>query len=227
VFAENKLEVVDDLYSEKNYLSVTCENFSTISTANAISFKDNISGVASINDNAPFIDEVLGVCTNNLVIASSRIDDKNLCIEGVANSTVTYYTKETSDITSVQVEMPFAIEKRVDCDECDVVTICLGNIYARSKRGKEIEVSAELNVYVDMYTTNNKCAITKVVVGDAKNDDDCPLYIYVVKPNQTVWDVAKEMNTSQELILEQNPDIELPLRAGNKLVVYKPRIVKY
>ena len=227
VFGENKIEVIEDLYSEKNYLSITCENFKTISCGNSIFFKDNISGVASISDTAPFIDEVLGVCTNNLVVASSRINDNNLCIEGVANSTVTYYTKETSDITSVQVEMPFSIEKRVEGIDCNVVTINLENISARSKRGKEIEVSAELNAYIDVYTKNTQCAITGVALGDEKNADECPLYIYVVKPGQTVWDIAKDMNTSQELIMEQNPDVVLPLKAGDKLVVYKPNVMKF
>ena len=227
MFNANKIEVVEDLYSEKNYLSITCENFNTISNANAVFFKDNISGVASINDNAPFIDDVLGVCTNNLVVASSRVVDNNLCIEGVANSTVTYYTKETSDITSVQVEMPFSIEKRVDDYDVKIVTICLENISARSKRGKEIEVSAELNVYADMCSINTACVITQVAVGEEKDVDDCPLYICVVKPNQTVWDIAKEMNVSQELILEQNQDVELPLKAGNKIVVYKPKMLMF
>ncbi len=227
VFGENKIEVIEDLYSEKNYLSVTCENFKTITSTNSLFFKDNISGVASISETSPFIDEVLGVCTNNLVVASSRIDDNNLCIEGVANSTVTYYTKETGDITSVQVEMPFSIEKRVENIDCNVVTICLENISARSKRGKEIEVSAELNVYVDIYTTNSKCVITAVVVGDEKNTDECPLYIYLTKPEQTVWDIAKEMNVSQELIVKQNPEVVLPLKTGDKLVIYKPTVMKF
>ena len=91
----------------------------------------------------------------------------------------------------------------------------------------EIEVSAELNVYVDMYTTNVKCVVTEVIVGDEKNNDECPLYIYVVKPGQTVWDIAKDMNVSQELIMEQNPDIALPLKSGDKLVIYKPNIMKF
>ena len=55
VFGENKIEVIEDLYSEKNYLSITCENFKTITSANSICFKDNISGIASINDTAPFM----------------------------------------------------------------------------------------------------------------------------------------------------------------------------
>ena len=51
------------------------------------------------------------------------------------------------------------------------------------------------------------------------------LFIYVVKPNQTIWDVAKDVSVSQELILEQNPQVELPIKAGDKLVIYKPNIM--
>ena len=203
VFVENKLEIVDDVYLEKNYMSITCENFETISGDKSVCFKDNISGTASI------------------------LETDKLFIEGVANSTVVYFTKETNDITSVQVEMPFSVEERVEGKNASVVTVCLENITARSKRGKEIEVSAELNVFTDMYSDKTVCAITDALLGDEKPNDDCSLYIYIVKPNQTMWDVAKDVNCSQELILEQNPDVELPIKAGDKLVIYRPNIMKF
>jgi len=227
IFNEKTLTVVQDLYLERNYISVTCENFYTISCNKSVSFKDNISGTASISDTAPFIDEVLGVCTNNLVLASSRIEGDKLCIEGVANASVVYHTKETNEMTSVQVEMPFAIEQKVEGEESNVVTICLDNLSARSKRGKEIEVSAELNVYVDLYKHQSSCVITQTSLGEEKPCDDCSLYIYVVRDGQTIWDVAKDTNSSQELILEQNPNIELPIKTGDKLVMYRPNMVKF
>jgi hypothetical protein len=150
-----------------------------------------------------------------------------LCIEGIANTTVVYYTKETNAITSVQVEMPFMVEQKFDGEESKVVSLCLADISARSKRGKEIEVSARLNVFSDMYNTEEVCVITNVVVGQDKKTDDCSLYIYIVKPNETIWDIAKNMNTSQDLILEQNPSVQLPLCAGERLVIYKPQIFDF
>lgn len=227
VFVENKLEIVEDVYLERNYMSITCENFETIRGERSVCFKDNVSGTASISDTAPFIDEILGVTTNNLVLASSRVENDKLYLEGVANSTVVYYTKETGDVTSVQVEMPFAVEEKVEGCESNVVTICLENISARSKRGKEIEVSAELNVFSDMFCEQGGCAITDVVLGEEKPQDDCALYVYIVKPGQTMWDVAKDVNVSQELILEQNPEVELPIKAGDKLVVYRPSVMQF
>ena len=227
VFKQNQLETIEDVYLEKNYLSITCENFRTIDCGGSISFKDNISGTATIQDTAPFIDDVLAVCTSNVVVASSRVEDGKLSVEGVANSTVAYYTKDTGEITAVQVEMPFSIEKRVDYPQATIVTVALENISARSKRGKEIEVSAELNIFVDLAQENSGVVITEVVLGEEKKIDDCALQIYVVKPNQTVWDIAKELSVSQELIMEQNESISLPLKAGDKIVIYKTNLMKY
>ena len=227
VFNKRIVETIDDVYSQTNYLSVTSENFTTQVSKASVNFKDTISGTASISDSAPFIDDVLGVCTNNIVLASSRVVGDRLCVEGVANATVVYYTKETGGITSVQVEIPFSVDQKVDGDVSGVVTICLMHVNARSRRGKEIEVSADLSVYSDMYGFVDFCVITNVVLGDEKPIDDCSLYVYIVKPNDTIWDIAKNMNVSSDLIIEQNPEIELPLRAGDKLVVYKPQMFDF
>ena len=140
---------------------------------------------------------------------------------------IDFEAKETNNLTSVQVEMPFSIEEKVDGDISSVVTICLNNVSARSKRGKEIEVSAELNVYSDVYSIVSEFVISNVTVGEEKPVEDCSLFIYVVKPNQTLWDVAKEMSVSQEMLMEQNPEMELPLKANDKLVVYKPRVIEF
>lgn len=225
VFNKTTLDVVDDIYSKSNYMSITTENFETLVGSPSVQFKDSISGVASINEASPFIDEILGVCTNNIVLASSRVENGKLAIEGVANATVVYYTKETNGVTSVQVEMPFSVEEKVEGLNSSVVTLCLSDVCARSKRGKEIEVSGNLSVYSDMYGDNEIGVVSGVVLGEEKPHDDCVLYIYIVKPNQTIWDVAKEMSVSVDLILSQNPDVNLPLVGGEKLVIYNPNIL--
>ena len=227
VFAKNSLEVVDDVYLENNYLSVTTENFDTIVGSGDIHFSDNISGTASILDTAPFIDEILGVCTNNIVLARTLIQDDRLDVEGVANATVVYYTKETNELTSVQVEIPFSVEQKVSGQNASVVTICLNQVSARSKRGKEIEVSATLSVYADLYSSDSMSVISDITLGQEKPVDDCALFIYIVKPGQSLWDIAKELGVSSDLILEQNPELELPVKAGDKLVVYRPRIMHF
>ena len=227
VFNKNCITIIDDIYSKTNFMSLTSEKVDVLENKSSIKIKDNVSGVATISDNAPFIDDVLGVSTNNIVLASSRIESGVITVEGIANSTVLYYTKETGSVTSAQVEMPFVVEQKVEGCESGIVTMCLNDLCAKSRRGKEIEVSAELNIYTDIYSINNLCVVSEVNMGEEKPIDDCSLYIYIVKPNQTLWDIAKEMSVSEEMIIEQNPDIQLPLSAGAKLVVYNPKIMMF
>lgn len=227
VFENNTLSVVDDVYLESNYLSITSEAMPSIVNFGVASFKDNIAGSAEVTENAPFIDEILSVSTNNIVLARNYIEEDRLVVEGVATATVVYYTKETSSATSLQIEMPFAVEEKVGAMESGIVTLCLSDISAKSRRGKEIEVSGELCVYADTYNYNESMVISSVTLGEEKAQDDCSLYIYIVKPNETIWDIAKEMNVSSELIMEQNPGLELPLEAGQKLVIYKSRVMEF
>lgn len=227
VFEAKTEKVVDDVYLESNYLSVTSENAQTMTGLKSIEFKDGISGSAEIDANAPFIDDVLSVSTNNIVLARSYVADGRLMVEGVANATVVYYTKETASATSVEIEMPFAVDEKIEANEVGVVSLCLADINAKSRRGKEIEVSGELFVYADAYTLGDEMIISDITLGEEKPLDDCSLYIYIVKPNDTLWSIAKEMNVSTDLILSQNPDVSETLEVGDKLVIYRPRVMEF
>ena len=221
------MSVVDDIYLESNYLSVTSEVMPTITDFNNITFIDNISGSAEVNESQPFIDEILSVCINNVVVARNYIDDGRLVVEGVAQVTVTYYTKENMSATALDIEMPFAVDQKVGGDNSSVVTICITDITAKSRRGKEIDVSGELYVFADTYTSDNIVVISNITLGEEKKVDECSLYLYIVKPNQTVWDIAKEMNVSPDMILEQNPGSDNGISAGQKLVIYRSRSIEY
>ena len=227
VFEKNTLSVVDDIYLESNYLSVTSEVMPTITDFNSIAFKDNISGSAEITDAQAFIDEILSVCTSNVVVARNYIDDGRLVVEGVAQVTVTYYTKETMSATALDIEMPFAIDQKVGGEYSSVVSLCIADISAKSRRGKEIDVSGELYVFADTFSSRDNVIISNITLGEEKGQDDCSLYIYIVKPNQSVWDIAKEMNVSPSMILEQNPDAENGITAGQKLVIYKAKTIEF
>ena len=109
------------------------------------------------------------------------------------------------------------VDEKVSGDSAVVVTMCLNNVAARSRRGKEIEVSADLCVYADVFSREESSAITNVVVGEEKRQEDCSLIIYMVREGQSLWDVAKENNVDPDMILQQNPELELPIKMGDKI----------
>ena len=54
-----------------------------------------------------------------------------------------------------------------------------------------------------------------------KTDADAGVKVYIVRENQTVFDVAKALNVSPELIISQN-EVSDCFEAGQKVFVYCP-----
>ena len=126
--------------------------------------------------------------------------------------------------------MPFSITENLENvtdDYSAVVTLSLGEVSCRLKRGSELEVNATLFVYANLYGETLEAVITGVTIQDEKPETNSVLTIYVVKPNETVWDIAKELNISPDDLLYQNPNVNLPLMGGEKLIVYRQKEVLF
>lgn len=226
-FNQNTLEVIDDAFSTDNYLNVCTESFNTLVCGGHINFEGKVSGNVESEDNA--VDEVLGTCCNTVTVASAYVEDGMFVLEGVASTTVMYLNKETNNTYSMLVEMPFSLRENVDVDEkyYPIVNLSLGEVTAKAKRGKDLDVSATLFVYADFYSVNPEAVITEITETEEKPDNLSVLTIYIVKPNETIWDISKLLNINPDSLLEQNPDIELPLQGGEKLVVYRQKEVLF
>lgn len=229
VFNKNTIEIVTDLFSTTHYTNINVNSMTSLVEYGAVSFDDKIGGSVTIQDNAPFIDEALGACCGNIVLANANILDGNLIIEGVATVTTLYLNKETNGVYSVDVEMPFMISNPVDYPNSvvPIVQITLTDVNVRARRGKEIEVNACVEVYSNFYDSGKDAVITTVAEEDEIPEEECALSIYLAKEGDTIWEIAKDLKVSPELVAEQNPDIVEPITAGTRIVIYRQKQMEY
>ncbi len=223
-FSKNTIEIVDDMFSTDNYLNISTTGFNTLECGNYINLESKVSGSVEVEDGT--VDEVLGSCCNMVTLATSFIENGSFVLEGVASTTVLYLNKQTNTKHSLMVEMPFSINESVG-DISDkfvpVVNLSLGEVGVKVKRGKDLDVSATLFVYSNFYTTTAEAVISNVEVQDEKPETESVLTIYIVKSNETIWEISKLLNVNPDALLEQNPDVELPLVGGEKLIVYRQK----
>lgn len=229
VFNENNVEIITDLYSDKNLTNLDYLSVEYLSSFSPHDYDEKISGTMEVDENAPFIDEVLGACCNNLIITNSYVSD-GLIVEGVANIGVLYFNKEENKTISNIVEMPFSIN--LDAENIPngtnvLIKASIGDITVKGRRGKEIEVNAKIFIYAEFYTNLSDAVISKVSVEDEREVDEIALSIYIVKDGDTIWDIAKDFAISPDTLLEQNPELELPIKAGDRIVIYRQRLVEF
>lgn len=228
LFNNNSIEIVGDLFSALHYTNISVQSLASITGYEDGVFDEKINGGVAIQENAPFIDELLGVCSGGVFTTNTTLKDDVLVVDGIAHVGVLYFSKEQNEVNLVDVEIPFSVSNKVnEMVAIPVVQISLSDISARARRGKEIEVVATLNTYVNFYGENSSAIITEVSEEDEIPEEECALSIYFAKDGDTIWDVAKELSVSPELILEQNPELNDPIQAGTRIVIYRQKQVEY
>ena len=66
-----------------------------------------------------------------------------------------------------------------------------------------------------------KCIITELTQGEMRELPSSAISIHIAKSGETLWDVAKALGSTPELVMLQNPDITLPLSGGERVIVYR------
>ncbi len=227
-FNSNSIEVIDDIFSISTYLTVNAESLNSFARGGSLNLESKVLGNVEAQDRD--VDEILGTCCNAVAIATTFIEEDNFVLEGVASTTVLYLNKEEGNTYSMVVDMPFSIKENVadvNSDFTPVVNMSLGEVGAKVKRGKDIEVSATLFVYADFYSAKPEIIISEASEQEEKPENNSVLTIYMVKPNETVWEIAKQLNINPDCLLEQNPQVNLPLLGGEKLIVYRQNEVLF
>lgn len=230
VFNSFKVDAISDLFSTQNELEVTTNSVNNIVPLNSLSFLEKVNGTVVIEENSPYIDEVLGNACGNVTVANSYVNEGNLVVEGVANTTVMYLNKEMATNNSIEVEIPFSLSlmtQGLPENVTPIVSVSLGDVATRNKRGRELEVNATLHIYSDFFSSDVQAVISNAVIGEEKPETDCVLSVYIAKTNDTLWDIAKELNVSPDQILEQNPAVEFPLKGGERLVIYRQKEIMF
>lgn len=230
IYQNNAIEVVSDVYSLDHFTNVVLESVKTIDECETILSNEKLMGSVTIQENDAFIDELLGnCCCSSVVVANSVISDNKLTIEGVATITILYLNKETNMVYSVEVAMPLTTSVNIGAKEGfnTPVRMSLTNIQSRARRGKEIEVSANLEVYTDIYNEHENAVITNLVEEDEMPESECAMSFYFTKEGDSLWEIAKELKISTDMLLVQNPELTDNMKAGTRVVVYRQRQVEF
>lgn len=217
-------EVIVDAYSLKNKLNLNIESFKVAGNNIIKSFNEKIDGQFVIDDDAPRIIKIVSFCGENVTITNCFKENDNLVLEGLASVNVVYLEEDENEtLNSVIVEVPFSVENR--CEEINledeiIADAMVLDVDVKCKKGKEINIDMELCILVNAFNTTEEMALTMVTEGEQLTPKEACLQIYFAKKGNTLWDISKGLQCKPEQILDQNPDINLPLETNEKIVLF-------
>lgn len=229
VFNLNTIDVVADAYSLTNFANFTTTSIKTYKSAEDVAWEEKITNTLQLDETMPVVDEVLGTCCDNIVVANTSVANGRVVVEGVAHTTLIYNNKENQTINSVEIEIPFSTSASTNNNDnvLDTTYVTLVNVVGKARRGRDLEVGGTLVVFCDMYDSIEEGVITNITLEDEIPENECAMSFYFAKDGDTIWDVAKELSITTDQLLAQNPNLTDPIERGTRIVVYRQRIVEY
>lgn len=226
LYGDEVMQLVQDAYSPEVDIHPQWREFNIQHLLVRNCAKAKITDVVEM----PKKQNVLQICN---VEGSVSIDDtqrlaKGIMVEGVIGTQVTYLSKQDNgSLTSATFDIPFSHEIEVDgMQENTTYSIVpfFDQIVAKQQNETQIEIRAEISLEVLAFSNETAKAILNVEVSpiDIAKKKALPGIVgYIVKPEDTLWSVAKKYYTTTERVKQINGLESDRIQAGDKLVILK------
>ena len=216
---EVECEIYTDAFSMTNKTNLAYDTLITSKYMKTERLKASIEGQTSLDESR--IAKVCAVTNENVLVASTKLDNGTLFIEGVANATVLYLTDDDLPrVESVELEVPFSNKFEIadDLNGSLFVVPHIVDVEAKARKGKEITVTMEVCFDVDVYETDSCVVIKDIELTEELPTNEYSLEIYIAPKGSTLWDVSKHLLASEEVLLKQNPNLVFPLETSQSIV---------
>jgi len=216
---------VVDAYCTANQLTLTTESSNLHSLFGVRKFSDKVDGNIVLDESAARVEKVFCNAASFVVPVNIEAGQDTVSIEGVVYSNVLYLNDADEDnISSVQVEMPFATKLDYDgiTTESEIeFSASVVEVDSRSKKGREIDVQAEVVFCVHARSATPNAVISSIALGESKTISEAALGVYMVSNCAEMWDVAKQLSVCPEQLSTQNPELTFPIIDPQNVVVYR------
>lgn len=216
-------EVICDVYSPCRTLEISCPCLSFDEIIDTGAYRERISGSVSVADGEADAARVVCARVAECDLTSVTAKDGSIVTEGVVTACVVYETEDGGK-SSVKVELPYALDHESrDVREGDSAFVSAGccDLFAKVKRGREIEVGATLAFSALATRTYRATVVTEATVGEKLEDDGEAIVVVSAKKGETAWDLAKRLCVRADEVESFNPSVEFPAEGGEKIVVYR------
>ena len=222
VYDEINIPCATDLYSLKNNLDIVTGSFENTNIMSSLYFESRVEGSISLGDSEPRIDKMLGFSKGNSKITNQYIKDGEIVLEGIVGVDIMYLNDELQKINCVRKEIPFVVYEKTDAPKdfniCSRIVLCDVEVVAR--RGRELFIDAKIKANIRFFGSEKGTVITDAIMGEPLPIKEEAIEIYFAKAGDNLWEIAKELRTQPNVIIEQNPDFVNPLLENKNIIIY-------
>ena len=213
--------IVDGYHREKDFICDFQEAACRTLVGTAIG-ETTVREIISLEHSGREADQILGVF-GEITGGSSHAEPGKIITEGTLLWKL-ICRSEDGELYSVRQELPVRCvtgSPVMTGDELISQRIYLKDLWAEKINGKQAELNAAILVSAEMmrqapFKVLKNPAFEEVQGGSRRN---CPMVIYVVKPADSLWSIARHFKSTMEIIAQMNQLEDGRLYPGQKLLI--------
>lgn len=218
VYEETPLSVVTDAFSKTHELNLTYGETVTTGAGQSHCFTERVSGKAALSSSLDFSDTLLAVTLQRAEANLVGTEDGTR-VEGVALATLIVKGAD-GDIRGMEMSLPFSVAADTENAEVEVL-VCSMN--ARQRQEGEIDAEATLKICFKEKRTLCARYVCGAEEGAETPVSDCAVSVFIPAAGDGLWELSKSLKKSPEEVEENNPDLEFPVKEGQRVVIYRKK----
>lgn len=220
-YEEKDLNLLEDLYSPTQDLECSKKEFTTIAN------KENKVETCHVKENINLPELTEGELIDADCIAKITNTNKlnsRIMYEGELQINFIFGGVDTQvNTTRVVVPFEFTVDNIENGESLDInTTLEVGAQDYMIKSGGDVTIDVDVIFDVNMCKNVNMSVIDDIELTENRSDEDYSLIIYIVKPGDTLWNIAKNLRSTVTDIVKANAiENENMINVGEKLYIPK------
>ena len=213
VMESSKTTIIDDAFSEKEVLDLTISNFDNVELEPVRIFSERKTVIVDTASKKR-VDEILFVGAIKTEIDQASNAEMGIAVEGSLSFPIIYKNYDNDDIISTTLSAPFDIVVSTEIkDEQDVENFVHAELSARvngykNKAGKEISMVVDFEGQINCFSIVKEQYVEKLEKKEQITRKKSSIIVYKPKENESVFNIAKTLKISPDILLAQNPQLE-------------------
>lgn len=226
VYQIKEKEIAIDTYSTNSEIELSRENVKITENIGSVSKFEMVKDSIDVSYDDEIIKEIYKI--NVLpIVTDTRIIENKAIIEGILNANMLYLGEESGEIKNTQNDFPFKTYIDMDdiSEDMDLeIDMNIEGLNYKKTSSREVEISSDVRIDTLINRIKNIDIVTNAleIEDSSEIDKGHSIVIYIVKENDTLWDIAKRYHTTTEELIRVN-DIIAPenLMPGEKIFIIK------
>lgn len=220
VYEEVEVDAVTDAFSTTNAATLVFATADSAGVGEIVRIAERVSGKCALSGAVDFSD-TFEALTNSRAEADLANGERGKTVDGVAMSTLLVSGADGSH-RAIELSLPFSVP--VEAGEATVSVLVLG-MNARQRQEGEIEAEATLKISVQEKRRVTARVVSGVEEGEPLPVCDSAVSVYIPRAGDGLWELAKSLKKSPEDVYASNPDIDFPVKEGQRVIVYRKKSI--